>query len=157
MVKPQRQTDKVKKATKDEQDFALPPPLQLQEKKLATSTPAKQGGDSPEDAVRDKLSQSGAKASGSNNDSFDEDTLDHEIAETEKSIRETQARLDDLEKATRVQSKRDVSQSSIRASLAPRSAHARWPSWMTSSTIFIKRHHWFIFSPNIVAIVHDKQ
>ena len=107
MVKPQRQTDKVKKASKDEQDFALPPPLQLQEKKLATSTPAKQGGDSPDDAVLDKLSQSGAKASGSHNDSSDEDTLDREIAETEKSIRETQARLDDLEKATRVQSKRD--------------------------------------------------
>ena len=33
--------------------------------------------------------------------------IDQEIAETERSIRETQARLDDLEKATRVQSKKD--------------------------------------------------
>ena len=47
--------------------------------------------------------------------------------------------------------------SSIRDAIASRTAHARRPSWMTSSTIFIKRHHWFIFSLNIVAIVRDKR
>ena len=104
MVKPQRQTDKLKKTPKEEQDLSLPPLMQLLEKKLAASTPAKKVDEA---AIGDKQSQSGDSAPDSHNGSFDEDVIDQEIAETEKSIRETQARLDDLEKATRVQSKKD--------------------------------------------------
>ena len=41
MVKPsQKQTDKSKKATSEQLDLSLPPPLQLVEKKLAARTPA---------------------------------------------------------------------------------------------------------------------
>ena len=104
MVKPHRQTDKLKKAPKEEQDLSLPPPMQLLEKKMAVSTPAKKVD---ETSIGDKQSQSGASAPDSHNGSFDEDVIDLEIAETEKSIRETQARLDDLEKTTRVQAKKD--------------------------------------------------
>ena len=71
---------------------------------MAVSTPAKKVD---ETSIGDKQSQSGASAPDSHNGSFDEDVIDLEIAETEKSIRETQARLDDLEKTTRVQAKKD--------------------------------------------------
>ena len=104
MAKPQRQTDKLKKAPKEKQDLSLPPPMQLLEKKMAVSTPAKKVD---ETSIGDKQSQSGASAPDSHNGLFDEDVIDQEIAETEKSIRETQARLDDLEKTTRVQAKKD--------------------------------------------------
>ena len=96
--------DKLKNTTKEEQDLSLPPPMQLFEKKMTVSTPAKKVD---ETSIGDKQSQSGASAPDSHNASFDEDVIDQEIAETEKSIRETQARLDDLEKTTRVQSKKD--------------------------------------------------
>ena len=101
MVKPKRQTDKLKKTHKEEQYLSLPPPMQLLEKKLAASTPVKKVDEA---AIGDKQSQSGASAPDSHNGSFAEDVIDQEIAETEKSIRETLARLDDLEKATRIQS-----------------------------------------------------
>ena len=41
MVKPQRQTDKLQKTPKEEQDLSLPPPIQLLEKRMAASTPVK--------------------------------------------------------------------------------------------------------------------
>ena len=71
---------------------------------MAVSTPAKKVD---ETSIGDKQSQSGASAPDSHNGSFDEDVIDQEIAETEKSIRETQARLADLEKTTQVQAKKD--------------------------------------------------
>ena len=53
MVKPsQKQTDKSKKATSEQLDLSLPPPLQLVEKKLAARTPAaKKKTDVPTGAV----------------------------------------------------------------------------------------------------------
>ena len=133
MVKPgQKQTDKSKKATSEELDLSLLPPLQLVEKKLAASTPAaKKKTDVPTGAVGSKtvskrvaastaakkaaddilpgtvdsnVDQSVASVAGSHED---EDVLDHEIAEMEKSIRETQTKMEHLERASRVQSKKD--------------------------------------------------
>ena len=106
------QSDKGKKPTKEDKDIALPPPLQSLEKRLAVSIPPKQVCDltlaSPSDVDSVKHTQlaEGASALDTHNISFDEDELDLELAETEKSIRETQTKLGELEKATRMQSKR---------------------------------------------------
>ena len=113
MVKPQKQSDKGKTPTKEDKDLAVPTPLQLLEKQLAVRTPSKLVGElklaSPSDLDSVKHTQlaEGASVLDTHNISFDEDELDFELAETEKFVRETQTKLDKLEKATRMQSKRE--------------------------------------------------
>ena len=59
MVKPQMQIYKLKKTPKEEQDLSLPPQMQLLEKKMVVSTPAKKVD---ETSIGNKQSQSGASA-----------------------------------------------------------------------------------------------
>ena len=77
-------------------------------KRVAASTAAKKAADDIlPGTVDSNVDQSVASVAGSHEDSFDEDVLDHEIAEMEKSILETQAKLEHLERASQVQSKKD--------------------------------------------------
>ena len=114
-----RNSDRLKNPSKDEKDFALPPPLQLTEKKATTA--AKSKFQTPErlqlssalaakgtayDGNRVSIS-SGKTGSASSLGKFsspkdeDESLLDQEISEAERSIRETEAQLGELEKHTR--------------------------------------------------------
>lgn len=118
-----RNSDRLKNPSKDEKNFALPPPLQLTEKKAATA--AKSKSQTPERLqLSSPLAAKGTASGGSRVYSGktgstsslgkfnspkheDESLLDQEISEAERSIRETEAQLEELEKHTRLQSKRE--------------------------------------------------